>query len=285
MELNKSALGKPTQYTAQYSPELLFPIPRSLSRDALNLNNQQLPFFGIDLWNHYEVSWLNLHGKPQVALAIIEVPALSPCIIESKSMKLYFNSFNNQRLASAEQLLIYLREDLSKAAGASVTVKLLAVDTDQFFITSPAGVCLDEIDVTIEDYQVNSQLLNLNSSLDLDNSPSLNGSAIVTETLYSNLLKSNCPVTEQPDWASVIVNYSGTKINHAGLLKYIISFRNHNEFHEQCVERIFCDIMRSCTPSSLTVMARFTRRGGIDINPIRSTNPHYPILNQRLIRQ
>jgi 7-cyano-7-deazaguanine reductase len=274
MELNNSALGKPSQYNASYTPELLFPLSRQINREVLGINASQLPFWGVDIWNHYEVSWLNLNGKPQVALATIEVPATSPCLIESKSMKLYFNSLNNHRFETQDQLIDCLTQDLSTAAGAAVTVQLHAINSPQFTITSPPGICLDDLEIRLEDYSLNPDLLLVDQTNDKD------------ETIYSNLLKSNCPVTAQPDWATIIIHYRGKLINHYGLLKYLISFRNHNEFHEQCVERIFNDISHKCAPKELMVMARFTRRGGIEINPIRATSrPHHNGLNQRLMRQ
>ena len=268
-----SQLGKKSEYISSYTPELLFPIPRKLKREEIGINDNNLPFSGIDIWNHYEVSWLNIKGKPQVAIAIIVIPATSQNIIESKSMKLYFNSFNNFKLASKEELATIIEKDLSHNTMSDVKVELLDLDTLQLNIASPQGISIDDLDIEINEYCVNPGLLKAKSD------------KMVSENLYSNLLKSNCLVTHQPDWATVMIYYTGPAIDHASLLKYIISFRNHNEFHEQCVERIFNDILKNCNPSKLTVSARFTRRGGVDINPIRSTDANLTYSNSRLVRQ
>lgn len=268
-----SQLGKKSEYRAHYAPELLFPIPRKIKRDEIGIDEANLPFHGIDIWNHYEVSWLNLKGKPEVAIATIIVPATSPNIIESKSMKLYFNSFNNDRFASGKDVEAIMARDLALAAGADVTVDLHPLESGLFAIHQPDGLLIDTLDVAIDEYIVNPSLLKVKND------------EIVTERLYSNLLKSNCLVTNQPDWATVAIEYTGRAIDHASLLKYIISFRNHNEFHEQCVERIFSDIMKYCVVNELTVSARFTRRGGLDINPIRTTKADLTTDNLRLIRQ
>lgn len=273
MKPELSQLGKKSQYRAHYAPELLFPIPRKIKRDEIGIDEANLPFYGADIWNHYEVSWLNLKGKPEVAIATIMAPATTLNIIESKSMKLYFNSFNNDRFASSKDVEDIMTRDLTLATGAQVTVNLHALDSELFAIHQPDGILLDTLDIEINEYMVNSSLLKVESN------------EIVTEKLYSNLLKSNCLVTNQPDWATVVIEYTGTAIDHASLLKYLISFRNHNEFHEQCVERIFSDIMKHCAVSELTVGARFTRRGGVDINPLRTTRADFASDNRRLIRQ
>jgi 7-cyano-7-deazaguanine reductase len=276
MTLNNSELGKTASYTSNntYNPGLLFPIPRQSKRLEIGIDDGKLPFIGMDIWNHYEVSWLDVKGKPEVAIAVIQIPASSPNIIESKSMKLYFNSFSNHTFSSKEELTEVIINDLSLKVKQTVKVELWDLnEINNFPITMPQGICIDNLAIEVVDYTVNPRLLITNSAL------------TTTETLYSNLLKSNCLVTNQPDWATVIIEYSGKAINHASLLKYIISFRNHNEFHEQCVERIFVDIQNNCAPTELTVTARFTRRGGIDINPIRSTNKHLNLTNFRLIRQ
>lgn len=274
MSLDNSELGKKSQYISKYDSTLLFPIPRKIKRDEICIDDNDLPFYGIDIWNHYEVSWLNLNGKPEVAIAVIEVPANSSSIIESKSMKLYFNSFNNSRFVNWEEVEKVIIKDLSQAANAKVKVRLLNLNTQELTIGLPNGTCLDNLDVVISEYLVKPDLLQVDTS------------NIVTEKLYSNLLKSNCLVTNQPDWATIFIEYTGVQINHESLLKYIISFRNHNEFHEQCVERIFVDITKYCQPTSLKVSARFTRRGGLDINPIRSSSQIVDECNNlRLIRQ
>jgi len=273
MGLQNSELGKKSLYISEYKPELLFPIPRKTKRDEIGIDESNLPFYGLDIWNHYEVSWLNDNGKPQVAIIVIEIPANSTSIIESKSMKLYFNSFNNYKIDNRDALTRIITEDLSKAANTTVSVVILELDSDSLQINPPSGVCLDNLDITVSEYTVNPKLLKLD------------GQHKVNERLYSNLLKSNCLVTNQPDWATLFIEYSGIQIDHEALLKYIISFRNHNEFHEQCVERIFIDITKYCKPDTLTVSARFTRRGGLDINPVRSSQPLVSYPNSRLIRQ
>jgi 7-cyano-7-deazaguanine reductase len=269
-----SPLGKPSAYQSQYAPELLFPIARQGKRDELELG-ATLPFFGVDIWNAYELSWLNLRGKPEVAIATITVPCDSPNIIESKSFKLYLNSFNQTRLASADALLALLQQDLSSGFGAPVHIAL----TGQHGFASLKmgeldGVLLDRLDLEIDQYTPSPSCL-----------VAAQGSATVSETLVSHLLKSNCLVTGQPDWASVQIEYSGPQIEQEGLLRYLIGFREHNEFHEQCVERIFTDILRQCAPHKLAVYARYTRRGGLDINPWRSNFSGARPLNLRNARQ
>ncbi len=254
-----SPLGKPTAYQAEYTPSLLFPIPRQTKREELGITGT-LPFFGVDIWNAYEVSWLNQRGKPQVAIATFTVPADSPNIVESKSFKLYLNSFNQTRLSSPEALLELLRADLSDSFGAPVQVKLTLPDAfSTLQMGELEGLLLDRLDIEVDAYQPAPELLKANHA-----------EAMVEETLVSHLLKSNCLVTGQPDWGSVQIRYVGAQIDQAGLLQYLIGFRNHNEFHEQCVERIFMDILRQCRPQKLAVYARYTRRGGLDINPWRS---------------
>lgn len=270
-----SPLGKSTIYQTEYAPSLLFPIARQDKRSEIGIKNT-LPFFGVDIWNAYEVSWLNLRGKPQVAVATFTMAADSPNIIESKSLKLYLNSLNQTRLADTNALLELLRTDLSVASGAPVQVKLIT--TDKFSSVQMGeleGLLLDRLDIEVDDYTPNPALLHPYPD-----------EAIVEEKLVSHLLKSNCLITGQPDWGSVQIHYVGAQIEQEGLLKYLIGFRNHNEFHEQCVERIFMDIMRQCHPQKLSVYARYTRRGGLDINPWRSnfTTGQGP-LNLRNARQ
>jgi len=254
-----SPLGKPTAYETHYSPALLFPIARQQKREEIGIAGT-LPFFGIDIWNAYELSWLNLRGKPQVATATFMVPADSPNIIESKSLKLYLNSFNQTKVASPEALTEMLRADLSDGFGAAVQVKLtLPEDFNKLGMGELEGLLLDRLDIEVDSYTPDASILKANTE-----------EAIVEETLVSHLLKSNCLVTGQPDWGSVQIRYVGPQIDQEALLKYLIGFREHNEFHEQCVERIFMDIMRHCHPQKLAVYARYTRRGGLDINPWRS---------------
>lgn len=270
--LKASHLGKETKYISTYTPELLFPISRQPKRDEINVPNP-LPFYGFDVWNVYELSWLNEQGKPQVAIGVITLPCDTPKIIESKSMKLYFNSLNNTKFLNKETVVETVKKDLSYAAEKTVDVNIqLLHEVEDLRTETFPGECIDTLDITIEEYLVNPNLLSTEAD-------------IVTESLYSNLLRSNCLATGQPDWGSVKIEYSGKKINRESLLKYIISFRNHIEFHEQCVERMFMDIMRECQPEQLTIEARYTRRGGIDINPIRSTNPNIMATNTRQLRQ
>jgi 7-cyano-7-deazaguanine reductase len=254
-----SPLGKTSAYRTDYAPELLFPIPRQGKRDELGLQGT-LPFFGVDIWNGYELSWLNMRGKPQVAVARFTIPADSPNLIESKSFKLYLNSFNQTKLAGPDALKMLLQQDLSAAAGANVHVNLtMQEDFDKLEMGELQGQLLDRLDIDVDNYSPQPETLKAN----FDELP-------VEETLVSHLLKSNCLVTGQPDWGSVQISYYGPQIDQESLLKYLIGFREHNEFHEQCVERIFTDILRQCKPQHLTVYARYTRRGGLDINPWRT---------------
>jgi 7-cyano-7-deazaguanine reductase len=276
----QSQLGKSSSYVDQYDAALLFPIARRSKRVEIGLA-ATLPFFGADLWTAYELSWLNPRGKPQLALARITVPAESSHIVESKSVKLYLNSFNNSVFADAAAVQTRLREDLSAAVwqgGAvmsSVGMQLvLPQDFDKEPVHELDGLNLDRLDLECSHYQPAPELLTAQFN-----------QAPVTETLTSQLLKSNCLVTGQPDWGSVRINYTGPQIDQAGLLQYIVSFRNHNEFHEQCVERIFMDIWRACKPSKLEVYARYTRRGGVDINPWRTSHPMAAPVNIRTARQ
>ncbi|NMF90945.1 NADPH-dependent 7-cyano-7-deazaguanine reductase QueF [Aromatoleum petrolei] len=270
-----SPLGKPADYCDTYSPSLLFPIARQIKRDEIGIVPGKLPFVGEDLWNAYELSWLNPRGKPVVALATFRVPADSPRLIESKSLKLYLNSCNQTRFESAEVVQATFVRDLSDAAGAPVAVEIQALGTTPVrVIAPPPGESLDELDIDIDTYQPCPDFLS-----------AATGGEEVSETLHSHLLKSNCLVTGQPDWGCIVVRYVGPKIERAGLLRYIVSFRKHNEFHEQCVERVFCDILQRCRPQALAVWARYTRRGGLDINPFRSTGFFLPPQNEAEIRQ
>ena len=275
-----SPLGKASAYVDQYDASLLFPIPRIHKRAEIGISGAP-PFFGADLWTAFELSWLNLRGKPQVALAHITVPCESPNIIESKSFKLYLNSFNNTRFADALEVQARLRADLSEAAwrgaaqASSVGVKLLLPELfDREPVHELDGLSLDRLDVECTHDMPAPQLLRATV-----------GESPVTETLTSHLLKSNCLITGQPDWASVRISYSGPQIDQEGLLRYLISFRQHNEFHEQCVERIFMDVWTRCKPLKLTVYARYTRRGGLDINPFRTSHPQGLPSNIRTARQ
>lgn len=277
----QSQLGKTSAYADQYDAGLLFPIPRTIKREEIGITDA-LPFFGADLWTAFELSWLNQRGKPQVALAHFTIPCETPNIIESKSFKLYLNSFNNSRFDSLEAVQARLREDINEALwrGAaarlsSASVRVMAADHFEFQqVQELEGLSLDRLDIECSDYTPRPDLL----KADHENPP-------VSETLVSHLLKSNCLVTDQPDWGSVQISYTGAAIDQEGLLRYIVSFRNHNEFHEQCVERIFMDIMRRCQPLKLSVYARYTRRGGLDINPLRTSHPMAIPHNVRTARQ
>jgi len=270
-----SPLGKSSAYQTQYNSNLLFPIGRQGKRDELGISGT-LPFFGVDIWNAYEISWLNLRGKPQVAIATITVPADSANIVESKSFKLYLNSFNQTRLAGTDALLELLHADLSAGFGAPVQIKLIPPGAfNSVKIAEMDGLLLDRLDIEVTQYTPDPTQL----SADLHQPP-------VEEVLVSHLLKSNCLVTGQPDWGSVQIHYVGPQIDQESLLRYLIGFREHNEFHEQCVERIFVDILRHCKPQRLAVYARYTRRGGLDINPWRSNfTTGKPPSNVRTARQ
>ena len=275
-----SELGKASAYADQYDASLLFPMPRLAKRLEIGVGNAP-PFFGADLWTAFELSWLNLRGKPQVALAHFTVPCETLNIVESKSFKLYLNSYNNTRFVDAAEVQARLRADISEAAWrgaprpATIGVKLLLPESfDMQEVAEFDGLSLDRLDVECSRYTPAPDLL----TADFDEPP-------VTEVLTSNLLKSNCLVTGQPDWGSVRIGYSGPQINQEGLLQYLVSFRNHHEFHEQCVERIFMDIWNRCTPVKLTVFARYTRRGGLDISPFRTSHPQAMPVNIRTARQ
>ena len=265
-------LGKTVEYESQYNPALLQGVPRSLSRDTISLNADALPFHGCDIWTGYELSWLNVKGKPQVAIMECRVPITSCNLIESKSFKLYLNSFNQTAFDSTDQVKERLEADLSNCAGEAVSVTLYLPNAfSRLSMAEFDGDVIDDLDVTIDSYSPDATLLQTSANN-------------VSEKLVSHLLKSNCLITSQPDWASIQIAYQGEQIKRESLLKYLIGFRQHNEFHEQCVERIFSDIMTHCKPEKLTVYARYTRRGGLDINPYRS-NFEQPGKNVRSARQ
>ncbi len=276
-----SPLGKASAYIDQYDASLLFPIARAPKRSEIGIVGA-LPFLGADMWSAYELSWLNLRGKPQVALAHFTLPCETPNIIESKSFKLYLNSFNGSRFADVDAVKARLQTDLSQVAwrGAmavpgSIGVTILLPELfDRQPIEELDGLSLDRLDVECTHYTPKSDLLKV-----------LPDEAPVSEVLVSNLLKSNCPVTGQPDWGAVQISYSGMPINQESLLRYLVSYRNHNEFHEQCVERIFMDIWTCCKPFKLSVYARYTRRGGLDINPFRTSYAQALPQNNRTARQ
>ena len=271
---DQSPLGKASAYADHYDASLLFAMPRAPKREELGIKTTP-PFFGADLWTAFELSWLNLRGKPQVALAHITVPCESPSIVESKSFKLYLNSFNNTRFADARDVRERIRADVGAAVGAGIGIKTLGPELfDREPVHEMDGLNLDRLDIECMHFTPAPELL----FAEFDEPP-------VTETLTSNLLKSNCLVTGQPDWGSVQISYSGAQINQEGLLQYLVSFRNHHEFHEQCVERIFMDVWSRCKPIKLSVYARYTRRGGLDINPFRTSYPQSLPANVRTARQ
>lgn len=327
-------LGKDVSYPTGYDAALLFPMPRMDARRTLGLAGllgeattaSVLPFQGFDLWNAYELSWLNAKGLPKVALLRLKVPCTSPNIIESKSLKLYLNSFNQTRFETVHHVFDLLRKDLARASGAELELEL--VGPDQFAnetIAEFVGVDLDKLDVEIDCYQPDAAILKLKdemlnaagaaegagafdtvqvsaimrSSIELagtnaagnvldvvaKSGQSNSARTSISETVFSRLLKSNCPVTDQPDWACIQIQYTGPAIDHASLLKYIVSYRMHNGFHEHCVEKIFVDILKQCAPTSLSVYARYTRRGGLDINPWRATFDVKPPVLGRSARQ
>lgn len=271
MDKHKAPLGKKVIHSKHYDPSQLFGVDRSIARESIHIK-EDLPFYGQDLWTAFELSWLNMKGKPLVAVGQIVFPCTSPCIIESKSLKLYFNSLNQSRFESADQVKAIMEKDLSRVSGAAVRVDLILPNRFGILaVGEPEGTCIDDLDIEADEYEVNPSLLG-------------GGQAEVNETLYSNLLRTNCPVTEQPDWATVVIEYSGRQILHESLLAYLVSFREHTGFHENCVEKIFMDIIERCSPKTLMVYARFTRRGGVDINPCRSTEP-VSGAGKRLVRQ
>jgi 7-cyano-7-deazaguanine reductase len=273
-EIASLSLGAPTTYPDRYDPALLRPVPRRLNRGQLGLAPDRLPFHGRDDWTAYEVSWLEPGGKPRVAIGRFAFPCTSPNLVESKSLKLYLNGFNQARFGSSDTVAGQIASDLGACAGAPVAVDLLAPERwgEEEIVALP-GESIDELPIAVDRYSLDPKLLD--------------GAApgpLVEETLHSHLLKSNCLVTSQPDWGSVLVRYRGPRIEREALLRYLISYRQHSEFHEQCVERIFTDLMHCCAPTQLTVHARYTRRGGLDISPFRSNFEAPPALG-RLARQ
>ncbi|MCH5050332.1 NADPH-dependent 7-cyano-7-deazaguanine reductase QueF [Pectobacterium aquaticum] len=273
--LSGLTLGKPTPYHDRYDAALLQPVPRSLNRDPLGIYPDSLPFHGADIWTLYELSWLNNRGVPQVAVGEMHLNAESLNLIESKSFKLYLNSFNQTAFDSWESVRATLAKDLAHCAQGDVSITLFKLnELEGQPLAGFTGECIDDQDIQIDSYDFNADYLATNEQ----------DAPVVEETLVSHLLKSNCLITHQPDWGSVQIHYRGKRINREALLRYIVSFRHHNEFHEQCVERIFNDIMHYYQPEKLSVYARYTRRGGLDINPWRSNTP-FTAPNGRLPRQ
>ena len=272
--LKSLKLGQKTEYASQYDLTLLQPVPRALNRDGLGITQNQPFTIGADIWTAYEISWLNEKGLPQVAIADIYLDYQSQNLIESKSFKLYLNSLNQSKFADFNAVQQTMQRDLSECAQGDVKVRLNPVSVyNSQKIDHLQGDCIDEQDIEITSYEFNADWLKDCVS-----------NEIVEEKLVSHLLKSNCLITNQPDWGTLHIHYVGRKIDHEKLLRYVVSFRQHNEFHEQCVERIFCDLMHYAKPEKLTVYARYTRRGGLDINPFRSNFENLPE-NLRLARQ
>ncbi len=272
--VENSSLGKAVAYGGHYDASVLYPIPRAGKREEIGIV-EALPFSGVDIWNAYEFSWLDGRGKPKVALIEFRFPVTSPNIIESKSFKLYLNSYMQTRFQDSETMRQQIARDLSQAAGAHVSVMLITINAmASAEIDVLEGTLIDDLPLDIESYgPPNAKYLSGDSDI------------VIDEVLVSHLLKSNCPVTGQPDWASVQIQYRGPRLDRDGLLRYLISYREHNEFHEQCVERIFIDILRECSPKRLAVYARYTRRGGLDINPFRATPGMLNPGNPRTARQ
>jgi 7-cyano-7-deazaguanine reductase len=272
--IQSSQLGKKTNYSDKYDRTILYPISRKSQDNAVQMH-------GYDLWNMYELSWLNPNGKPEVAIGNIIYDASSSKLIESKSLKLYLNSFNNSKFNNIQSLAEIIEKDLSNALETRVLAKLWKLNSDlEVKIANPEGLCIDDLDISIESFNFENRH-NLINNLILSNT-------IVSETLYSNLLRSNCPITNQPDWGTLTIKYTGKQISKTKLLEYILAYRNHNDFHEHCVENIFTELMTNCNPSKLIVYANYTRRGGIDINPYRSSHENQDlekIILNRLVRQ
>lgn len=272
--LHSSPLGKKTTYSDKYNSNLLHPIAR-IPQD------NKIAMFGYDLWHLYELSWLNSWGMPLVATGNIVYSSDSPNLVESKSLKLYLNSFNNSKFSSAQSIETTIENDLSNILMTKILVRVFDLDSTNS-IVRPDGCCIDNLELQIEDFNFDSRLKVLQEMIASE--------AIVSEKLHSNLLRSNCPITNQPDWGSIAVEYTGRKLSREHLLRYILFYRNHNDFHENCVENIYSELMTWCQPSSLKVYANYTRRGGIDINPYRSSKKDFcleqvVLVKDRLVRQ
>lgn len=265
-------LGKSVDYDAPYDPQLLCPIARAPGREALGIVDA-LPFRGCDIWNAYELSWLDIAGKPHVAIGEFRIPVDSPNIVESKSFKLYLNTLNQKSFAALDDVSATLQRDLTACLGIAPGIRMYLPPVWPGLQTAqPAGDCLDDIVLVPGTYSPAPELLTVGTQ------------RVVAQRYFSRLLRSRCPVTGQPDWGSVVIEYTGQAIDPAGLLGYIISFRQHQDFHEHCVERMFMDISARCKPEQLTVYARYLRRGGLDINPYRSSTDQAPV-NTRFFQQ
>jgi 7-cyano-7-deazaguanine reductase len=270
----EQVLGQTVAYPTKYSPDILFKIKRSEGRKNIN---SDVEFFGIDIWNCYEISWINSKGKPEVRILEIYIPSTSEFLVESKSLKLYFFSLNNEKFDSEEVFKDLVKKDLESLLICTVHLELKKIqDYKNYKLESIDAISIDDIDISPRYTQPSQDIIKYKGE-------------IAEETLYSNLHKTNCLITSQPDWATLIISYKGLKIDHSSLLEYIISFRNEDMFHEHSVEKILSELLSSGKFEKLTVYARYTRRGGIDINPIRSTEPisitEAISLNHRMARQ
>lgn len=262
---SNNPLGKAVPQSPRYNPRHLYPVSRLEGRQEIGLG-ETLAFQGADIWNAYELSWLNRKGRPEVAIGRFIFPCDTVNLIESKSLKLYLNALNLERFDTSDMVRSTIKTDLSNTAGGPVAVTLTpSQNFNTALIGSPPGQCLDDLDIEMRDFRVDPGTLDTTG-------------AQVEETLFSNLLRTNCPVTGQPDWGTVVIRYQGPRIDPARLLTYIVSYREHTGFHENCVERIFTDITRQCAPDRLFVQAQFTRRGGLDINPWRANHAAAPNL-------
>ncbi|MFL2840965.1 MAG: NADPH-dependent 7-cyano-7-deazaguanine reductase QueF [Pseudohongiellaceae bacterium] len=270
--MTTSPLGKEIHYPDSFDPNLLVALPRSSNRKQLGLSDH-LPFIGEDIWHAYELSWLDKQGLPKVAIGRFSFSCNNPFLIESKSLKLFLNSLNQEKFSGKQEVSDLLNEHLSNCSGDKVIIELIELSQSIELIQSPQGICIDNLHVQISNYYPNATLL----SIDQNN--------IVEESLYSDLFKSNCPVTNQPDWGSINITYKGPAITHECLLAYLVSYRLHTDYHENCVEKIFVDIQEKCKPEMLKVQANFLRRGGLDINPIRYTHSELVKTPVRFIRQ
>ena len=270
---DETELGKETTYIENYDPNLLCPISRKKARE--NAIPSEIQFYGIDRWTAYELSWLSLSGLPRVAIGTFNFPCDSTNVVESKSFKLYLNSFIQTKFASKHDVLNTIVKDLTDICGATVSVDIYNLDEyqEKIKISEPRAICIDESNKVFTQYQPDHSLLKIEEDKE------------ISELLYSNLLKTNCPVTNQPDWASVYVDYTGPKIDRESLLEYIVSYRLHQDFHEICVEKIFCDLYKLSQPKHLSVCAKYMRRGGLDINPYRSTSKKNDFRKARHVRQ
>lgn len=273
----EAPLGRQVEYPATVDPSVLFPISRADARTPLRIEAAALPFAGSDIWNAWEFSWLDARGKPCVAVTELRVSCDSPNLVESKSLKLYLGGYAMIRFDDTQDVRARIAEDVSASVGAPVEVSLREpAEFERLRVRDLAGESLDDQRIEITEYV----------EPDPEHLRARDGARPVEEALVTDLFRSRCPVTGQPDWASVQVRYRGIPVDHAGMLRYLVSYREHAAFHEACVERMFLDIQQRCRPLGLLVHARFLRRGGIDINPWRATPDFAATLaNVRTTRQ